>query len=333
MNAIQLNFIYSVFIMNLSQKKIFIEIAKKNIETFYKDNFDKKYRRKYSIEYYLDLIFELINDVNNWYSLSKLNTYKPIPKKNNEKPKYHWKTIQNLYNKWSNDNIFKLCFDNYINNKNVNVDDIDLYIDSSFINNKYGVENIGLNTDNKKKKGTKLSIISDDNKFIYSVSSIPINNVIKKRKYRKRRKHNKKRRKYIKKKTKNKLTNKTVNKINIKGFVHDVNTIENSINNINKKYKFKITLIGDKGYISSKEYKFKNKKIELITLKRNNQKKQTINFIKIKKRKIIENTIACIKKNERILTRKDHTIKNYMSWVYICCLIYNIKINMRDNQL
>lgn len=53
--------------------------------------------------------------------------------------------------------------------------DIELIIDSTFINNKYGVEDIGLNTDNKKKKSSKLSIISDKDKFIYSVINIKIN--------------------------------------------------------------------------------------------------------------------------------------------------------------
>ena len=53
--------------------------------------------------------------------------------------------------------------------------DVELIIDSTFINNKYGVEVIVLNTDNKKKKISKLSIISDKDKFIYSVINIKIN--------------------------------------------------------------------------------------------------------------------------------------------------------------
>jgi hypothetical protein len=66
-----------------------------------------------------------------------------------------------------------------------------LFIDTAFINNKYSVENIALNTDNKKKRSTKISFLSDVDKFIYSVASVPINSNIK-RKYKKRRTKNKK---------------------------------------------------------------------------------------------------------------------------------------------
>ena len=104
-----------------------------------------------------------------------------------------------------------------------------------------------MNTDNKKKKSTKISFISDNDKFIYSVSYVKIN-TNNKRKYRKRRKLNKKRK--IKKNTK---------KIKTKGFVHDVNTIKTSVNLINKSYKFLINLIGDKGYITNNKFFFLKK--------------------------------------------------------------------------
>jgi hypothetical protein len=307
--------------MNLAQKEEFIKITKNNILNFYKDNFEKKYKRKYTIEYYINLMFELINDVNNWHSISKLKIYNPIIKKNNNVPKYHWKTVQNLFNKWSHDGIFKMGFENYINKKTIKMDNIDLFLDSTFINNKYGVENVALNTDNKKKKSTKISVLSDNDKFIYSVDSISINNNNKK-KYKKKRKKNKKRRKQ----KKNIKIIKNIKIKKVKGFVHDVNTIDLAIKKINKNYNFKIILIGDKGYITSKKFYFKRKKIELITPRKKNQKNKIKNN-KLLKRKIIENTIACIKKNERIMTRKDHKIETYMGWIYISCLLHNIKIN------
>jgi len=206
--------------MTLIDKEIFMKIIKNVIIKFYKDNFEKKYKRKYTIEYYLELIFELINDINKWDAIKKLNIYKPLKKKDNKIPKYHWKSIQNIYYKWCKDNIFQIAFENYINNKTINLEEIDLYIDTSFINNKYGIEGIAMNTDNKKKKATKISILSDEDKFIYSIISVPISN--NKKKYKKRRKKCKKRRKrkYIKKK-KIKTKLKTT-----KGFIHDVNTIK-----------------------------------------------------------------------------------------------------------
>ena len=122
-----------------------------------------------------------------------------------------------------------------------------------------------------------------------------------------------------------------MNKKKTLGFIHDVNTIKDTINNINNKYNYKITLIGDRGYITSNKFKFKKEEINLITLKRRNQKIQ-IQDIKLNKRKIIENTIACLKKNKRVMTRKYHKIKNYMSWVYISALLHNININMNINK-
>ena len=223
--------------------------------------------------------------------------------------------------KWCKDGIFKTAFDSIINTEYINKD-IKLFIDSTFINNKYGVEDIGLNIDNKKKRASKLSIICNENKFIFSIISVKLN------------KNNK-------------------NKYN--GFKHDVNTIQDSLNNINKAYNFKnVSLIGDKGYITKEEFKYNNKKIDLITSKRSNQKIQNNNINKriLKKRIYIENAISIIKKDERVMTsiqfryilfikydlnlktslrfinlkRKDHNIKSYLGFVYLTCLKHNIKI-------
>lgn len=205
--------------MSEINKEIFMKIMKNVITKFYGENYEKKYKRKYDIDYYLELMFELINDINKWETIKKLNIYKPLKKKDNNIPKYHWKSVQNLYYKWCKDKIFQIAFENYHNNKTIDIEEIDLYIDSSFIDNKYGVEGIAMNTDNKKKKSTKISILSDEDKYIYSISSVPVSD--NKKKYKKRRKKCKKRRKrkYIKKK-KLKTNSKT------KGFVHDVNTIK-----------------------------------------------------------------------------------------------------------
>jgi hypothetical protein len=63
------------------------------------------------------------------------------------------------------------AFDSLINTEYINKN-IKLFIDSTFINNKYGVEDIGLNIDNKKKRASKLSIICNENKFILSYSLV-----------------------------------------------------------------------------------------------------------------------------------------------------------------
>ena len=96
----------------------------------------------------------------------------------------------------------------------------------------------------------------------------------------------------------------------------------------NTIYNFtNLTLLGDKGYISQTNYKFNNKLINLITYKKKNQVPNTkINLEILKERIYSENAFAKIKKNERILTRKDHNIKNYMSFVFIGSLINNLKV-------
>ena len=115
--------------MNTLKKEIFITIMDDTILKYYNNSFIKKYKRKYTIKYYLNLIFELINDINTWSALQKLNIYKPINKNNNTIPNYHWKTIMNLYNKWCKDNIFIIAFENYNNDKTIIMKQIDLYID------------------------------------------------------------------------------------------------------------------------------------------------------------------------------------------------------------
>ena len=149
---------------------ILIKILTKIIDDKYPKNNHKKF---YSNEYYLNNIFEMLNDINKWKTLTKLKSYEHVII-NDKIAKTHHDTIRKKFVKWANDGIFKLAFDDCINLRSVNKD-IELIIDSTFINNKYGVEDIGLNTDNKKKKSSKLSIISDKDKFIYSVINIKIN--------------------------------------------------------------------------------------------------------------------------------------------------------------
>lgn len=289
-----------------------IEIFNKIINDKYKVNKHKKY---YSNEYYLINIFEMLNDINKWKTLLKLKSYELVLI-NNKLAKSHYDTIRKKFIKWAKDGIFKLAFEECINLKAVN-SDIELIIDSTFINNKYGVEDIGLNTDNKKKRASKLSIISDNDKFIYSVINIKINKKdnIKIDKRLKINKNKKKQKKRI-------------------GFIHDVKTIQSSLDAINKKYNFNnVTLLGDKGYINNKEnYYINKKKINLITYKKKNQElNNEEDEKKLKKRINVENAIGLIKKNERIMTRKDHKIISFMGFVYLGCLINNLKIIKRLN--
>jgi hypothetical protein len=273
-----------------------------------------KHKTYYSNEYYLTNIFEMLNDINKWVTLKKLKSYNPVIINNKQAPT-HYSTIRKKFNKWCNDDIFELAFNKCINLTKINTN-VKLSIDASFINNKYGIEDIALNIDNKKKRAYKISLISDTDKFIYSILSIKIN-IPKIIKVDKRKKQNKIKKDKLKKRL---------------AFIHDVNTIQDSLNKINSVYNFSdLTLLGDKGYISKHEYN--NKKINLLTYKKNNQTPNTNDeIITLKERIYSENAIAKIKKNERVMTRKDHKIKSYMGFVFMASLINNLKVTKKLNK-
>lgn len=117
----------------------------------------------------------------------------------------------------------------------------------------------------------------------------------------------------------------------IKPNIHDVKTIEHSLNeipiNLNKKYG-KINLIGDKGYITSDNFYLNSKKIKLIVpcrknmIKKNSDKEKN----KLKLRINVEHVINKLKKYSRINLRKDKNIITYMNFLYLTTLTENYKI-------
>ena len=160
--------------------------------------------------------------INNFKFLSNLKLY-------TSEYKYHYKTIYNKFRLWVSQDIFKNAFYNYKTMVNTNL----LLIDATSINNKYGSENIVINVEYKKKKITKLSLITNKNGFIYSVVPFDI-------------------------KTKNN---------NYSTSVHDVKMINKNINDIknaNNKSKY-YNLLADKAYKTQDKYKLNNKNILIIT--------------------------------------------------------------------
>lgn len=242
-----------------------------------------KYKTKYTNEYYLNMIFYMLNDVNNWKFLSELKMYK-------SENKYHYKTIYNKFRLWTSLNVFENAFKNFKTLINTNL----LLIDATSINNKYGSENVTLNVEYKKKKVTKLSLITNKKGFIHSV--IPFD---------------------IKSKDKSYSTS-----------VHDVKMINKNLDNIiniNNESK-NYYLLADKAYKTKTKYKCKNKNVKIITPNKINTKNKNTKFEnkKLKLRHKIENVNCYIKKQERIMIRKDRKLKYFMSFVYIGCLLNNI---------
>jgi len=198
------------------------KIINKTFDKYVLNIVDKQFpiirKHKYSNKYFLDMFKFILTSVSNWKSLSLLRDYKG----NN----YHYKYLNQVFNKWSSVDVFKNAYTNMLteryfklkhlkNNKNLR-----LFIDSSFITNMYGSDSIAIHPEYKKKKVTKINIIADNNNNILGVYSDPTH----------------------------------LNKRKKRSFSHDVKVVQNTLNNMNIKIPHKIItkIGGDKGYISKK---------------------------------------------------------------------------------
>ena len=228
-----------------------------------------------------------------WKSLKHIHDY------HNMKD-FHWKTIYNEYNRWVKDNIFKDAYIKFLNDNYFKLSKVrknkklNLFIDVTKINNKYGSEYIGINNEYKKKNVTALTVICDDDKLPLAVSYMDIN------------------------KNKTKAGYNTIK--------HDINGIQPTLNNIQIKLKkyINVNIIGDKGYITKNKFKVFNREIKMTCPKRKNQKTKNTKIEKklLKNRHKIENFFASIKNYNRISIRRDKHILNYMSFVYMGLLKY-----------
>jgi hypothetical protein len=205
-------------------------------------------KRKYSLEYYLNNFSLILTDLVCWEVLNKINK---------DTAKYHWKSIYNEFNKWSNDGIFKDAYfkfmkENYFKMSKIRKNKkINLYIDVTKISNKSGSEKIGINSEYKKKNVTSLSAICDDNKLPIGITYMETN-----------------------------LSKTKTGKHTIK---HDIKGVQKTLDEIPFKLKkyVAVSLIGDKGYVTSEKFNVFNRKIKIIHPKRKNQKtKNTKNIRK-----------------------------------------------------
>ena len=187
----------------------------------------------YCFEYNLILILHVKNNLNNWKILQSL-----IICHNN------YKSIYNQFLRWTKKDIFKNAYENN-NLKNINIinQDQDVLLDATCINNKYGGENVTINPEYTKKKVTKMSVITTNNKIIIGILPFKL-------------------------KEKKIIYNKNEKIINT--FEHDSKTIQGTINNINKNIKIK-NIIGDGGYKTNIDIISNKKKINIITPNRKNQ--------------------------------------------------------------
>ena len=239
------------------------------------------------------------------------NNSDPLNNTDNESDSFN-NTNNNLYSLNNTDNksdSIKVTNNEIDDFYNVDIK-TDFFIDATYIPNKNGFEDVVVNPELKKKNVTKLSTLSDVDGFILSVSLS---------------KSKKKKIKY--------------NKKEIKTANHDIELIQDLLNECNPSIKIsddkKYSLIGDKGYKTGKNYYIQKEEITIISPDKKNQKKKLINRHQKKKlgyRFIIENSINGFKHNSRISIRKDGKSNTFMGWVFISCLLYNIRVNKKKEK-
>src|SRR5438477_7134672 len=246
-------------------------------------------KHKYSGKYCLDMFKHILKTVSNWRSLSFLKDY-------NGK-KYHYKYLNQVFNKWVENDVFKDAYTNMLNDKYFQLKHIkknknlNLFIDSTFINNMYGVDGIANNPEYRKKKVTKISVIADDQNNILGVLSDSTH----------------------------------PNNKNKPSVAHDVKLVQKTLDNMNVSIPTNIItrIGGDKGYITQKRFKLNNnKKMPIIARKRKNQLKQNTKrqLQYLKRRYTVEISIAFVKKYTRLVIRRDKKLSNYVGFVYLALL-------------
>lgn len=277
----------------MEPKQIYIELCIEQINLINKNIDRNRYKPKYTDLYFLNHIYSLLNDVNSWKSLQNLYNFKH---------KTHYKTIYNKFCLWSKQNIFKNALINFYIKYYKRSTKL-LICDATCINNLYGHDKVGLNPEYKKHNVSKLSIICDKNKFIFSTILCNVKNMYER----------------------------------YSTLEHELNVVKRHcddisyVNNNSNYYK----LIADKGYISNTQCTINNKNVKRIFPKRSNSKvKSSKNdkiMLKIHRYKI-EHVNASLKKCTRINTRKERFSKYFYSFIYIASLLHNIKVFNKLNK-
>lgn len=234
-----------------------------------------KKRTKYTCEYYYDMITIVLKDVVSWRSLKIVADY--TGKKDN-----HHTTIRKIFNKWCDKEIFKISYEKMLKEVVISKYDkkeINLFIDSTFIDNKTGSELIGINPFNYKKRVTKLSILCDSKKNIINVAPF--------------------------KSTLNdcKTIEDTIKSVDIKGRINLIGDkgylVREEVKRALRKRRIRLIVP-----------RKKNQKKKRISAKDRGL---------LKERNKVENAIKLIKSINRISMRKDQKIKTYMGFVWIGC--------------
>ena len=220
---------------------------------------------------------------------------KPV-EKYDDKPEHHHTTIRKVFNKWSSKDIFKIAYNKMLGKKNKenNKKIKNVFIDSTFVDNKTGSELVGVNPLNYKKRVTKLSIICDNSKNILNI-------------------------KEFKSTTNDCITiEKTLEGVRLKGRINLIGDkgyhVRQEVKEELRKRKIRLIVPRKK---NQKKRCLRSKDRELL-----------------KERNKIENVIKMLKSINRISVRKDKRISNYLGFVWLGCGIKMYENNkIRQNEL
>lgn len=251
-------------------------------------------KRDYSLEYYLDSFLLVQNDIVKWKSLQHTKIYDPKKYRNHLDliKDYHFKSIQNEFYRWAKLDIFIEAHNRYLRKyyyilkPHLKKLKIKLYIDTTCVWNKYGVEYVGIHPEYRKKKATKIASLVDQDGDIISIINFIINETVE----------NNNGYEYVK-----------------KTFSHDVKIIQELFDNIIVEFdnRKKINAGGDKAFKTQEIIIHNGKNVTIVTPKRKHSEKQIKKMIKKKTKdiQVIKNKIKNL----------DKTKKRYLN--YTCKII------------
>jgi len=259
---------------------------------------------KYTNSYYLTNILSLLNEFVTWKSLRKSISYKNGKLAN--KPMCdilkdnHYKTIAAKHLLWSRSKVYEFAYKEIMKMQiPTKGDHLQLIIDATLIINKTGIDEIGYGSETRKKKFTKLTVISDNDANLIAVIAHKAND------------------KEIKFKNNDKIYQIKTLEHEIKGIVPAISSLRTNKN---------ITLTADAGYVMHDKDKLilKNKlKITLISPYRCNQNRENTKeeIELLKKRPKVENAIQKLKRYNRVHVRRDQLLCSYMGFVHMAYMV------------
>lgn len=237
-------------------------------------------KSKYDNRYYLDNIMLVLEKYKTWDTLRTIHM---------SKPRYHYKTIQDVHLRWSSHNVYQEAYNILLTKHKLTSlnmrNELDIYIDTTSIYNLNGSEQTGYGGESRKKRITKVSMACTADKTIVAACAVNAHS-------------------------------------------HDSTTVVPTLQvleKLNLTYNT-VNVVGDGGYctnIANKHILKRDHKAVIMYPHRRNQRIRTPieHKKKLKTRHVIENSFAPLKKFTKIVTRVDKNIQPYMGFFHLACIL------------